>query len=540
MQHQLYNILEKLIIKNNIRVNKEELKLQLSSHPSYPSLHALTGVLAHFSIPSLALRLVTNEEILEQLPSSFIANIFEEKGEDLVLVEKKKEGIKITNDIKKSKTITNQEFLKLWDGVIVAIEKDDTVEETIQNPAVKFAKWSILTLGVFLTGYLMFISGNLFANLHFTLSVIGLIISAFILKHELGLQSSAANSFCNLSEKTSCDAVLNSKGATLFGLFKLSDVSVIVFLSCCLYWFLSFVSNTINTSIMSIVTLLAFPFVIYSVYYQYNVVKKWCPLCLTIASVLVVQVGVLFLTGFSFELLVFDTKSLVLLAIALIIAISSWSLIKPLLKKKESLEKVEIEHYKFKRNFSLFNVLHNESDTLSSFTSIPKEIKLGNPDAYTQLVIVTSPLCYFCKSAHNDIEHLLTRIGDKLNVIIRFNVTNYNEDNLLYKIVSKLIETYNTAGEEKTIKLLSEVYSDDVNLEKWLNNQDYKASNAYKDVLEKQSDWCIENTINFTPAMYLNGKLFPKEYDRKDLIYFIDDLIEQENISTQINQAIAS
>ena len=431
-------------------------------------------------------------------------------------------------------------FLEQWNGIIVAIEKDESVKETISNPVIKLAKWVMALFAILLTGYLLLSSGNTFTISHFLLSIVGLVVSLFILKHELGLQSSAANSFCNLSKKTSCDAVLNSKGATLLGLFKLSDVSVTAFSCCCLFWFLSFVSNSINTSIMSIVTLLAFPFVIYSVYYQYNVVKKWCPLCLAIASVLLLQIGVLFFTGFTIESIVIDTKSVVLFSLAIILSISFWSVFKPLLKKKESLEKVEIEHYKFKRNFSLFNVLSNQGDTLKAFTPISGEIKLGNPDASTQLVIVTSPLCFFCKDAHNDIEHLLKRIGDKINVVIRFNVTNYTEDNMLYKITSKLIETYNIRGEKQTLKLLDEVYSDAINLEKWLKNQDYKISNLYNSILKQQSEWCTDNAINFTPALYLNGRLFPKEYDRKDLVFFIDDLIEQQNTSTSINQAIAS
>lgn len=78
MHKQLHTILKKMVIKNNIHINQEELKLQLLSHPSYPSLHAMTGVLGHFNINNLALRLLVNEEILAQLPPCFIANVKKE------------------------------------------------------------------------------------------------------------------------------------------------------------------------------------------------------------------------------------------------------------------------------------------------------------------------------------------------------------------------------------------------------------------------------------------------------------------------------
>lgn len=540
MQKQLYNILEKLIIKNNIQVNKEELKLQLTSHPSYPSLHALTGVLDHFSIPNLALRLVANQEILQQLPSSFIANVSEEQGEALIFAEKKKDSIKITNDNKESKTITKEEFLNTWNGILVVIEKDETVKETKEHPIKKVTNWLLSGLGLLLIGYLMFSSSNLFAKAHFLLSSIGLVISVFILKHELGLQSSTTNSFCNISEKTSCDAVLNSKGASVFGLFKLSDISIVVFSSYCLCWFLFFVSGTTSFLIMSIVTLLAFPFIVYSVYYQYNVVKKWCPLCLAIASVLMLQIGALVIGGFSLQAIEIDIQTLALFLISVIISISIWSFLKPILIKKETLEKMEVAHHKFKRNFSVFNVLLNEGDSLKSFTPIQGEINLGNKEAKIKLVLVTSPLCYYCKEAHRDMEQLLNRIGDKISLTIRFNANINNLNYGLYPIASRLLDIYNIKGENEILKVLNEVYDDAVNLEHWLENQSQELSKSYDSILETQSLWCKSNAINFTPAFYVNGKLFPKEYYRTDFIYFIDDLLEQQDTTMAENQAIAS
>jgi hypothetical protein len=48
------------------------------------------------------------------------------------------------------------------------------------------------------------------------------------------------------------------------------------------------------------------------------------------------------------------------------------------------------------------------------------------------------------------------------------------------------------------------------------------------DQLKKEREWCEMNNINFTPEILINGKSFPKEYDRADLQYFINDLIDEE------------
>ena len=46
----------------------------------------------------------------------------------------------------------------------------------------------------------------------------------------------------------------------------------------------------------------------------------------------------------------------------------------------------------------------------------------------------------------------------------------------------------------------------------------------YKNLIKNEYDWCISNAINFTPEILINGKSYPKAYDRDDLIYFIEDL----------------
>jgi len=52
-------------------------------------------------------------------------------------------------------------------------------------------------------------------------------------------------------------------------------------------------------------------------------------------------------------------------------------------------------------------------------------------------------------------------------------------------------------------------------------------TSLYDTVLEAQHNWCINNTINFTPSLLINGRQFPKEYEINDLLYFIEELSER-------------
>jgi hypothetical protein len=49
----------------------------------------------------------------------------------------------------------------------------------------------------------------------------------------------------------------------------------------------------------------------------------------------------------------------------------------------------------------------------------------------------------------------------------------------------------------------------------------------YFQVLQDGKDWCTEHKINFTPEILVNGYSFPKEYDRKDIAFFIEELNEE-------------
>ncbi|MEL6916243.1 MAG: hypothetical protein AAFO99_00795, partial [Bacteroidota bacterium] len=73
MEDSLFALLKKFIEKQNYRINLKELKFQLLSHPSYPSLHSVTGVLNHFNMDNVALEVPKDRETLVQLPETFLS-----------------------------------------------------------------------------------------------------------------------------------------------------------------------------------------------------------------------------------------------------------------------------------------------------------------------------------------------------------------------------------------------------------------------------------------------------------------------------------
>ena len=516
-------LLQKLKIKN---VNKEELKLQIKSHPSYPSLHAITGVLDHFSIENIALDVPKNKEVYKQLPPYFIAHLKNEESEDIVCVEKKDSHVTITYSDKKNKRLSKEDFLDNWSGIVVVVEKDELSEKSnVTNT--KFLSYVpiVLLLGIIGFGYFTRTSFSLFGFLHLLVSIVGVYVSSLIVKHELGFNSKIVDKLCTSTEKTSCDAVVNSKGAHLFGLFKLSDVSFVYFSSLILTWLLYTIIPVANYNILLLINLLAVPVIIYSIVYQGFIIKKWCPLCLATATVLLCQsLLAYFLNSLHFN---FEVTSFLILAASVLTIIILYSFIKGALTEKVHLKKEQVAYYKFKRKFSLFEALYSKNKTLNTSIDNYKEIVFGNKNAAIEIVLVTNPMCYYCKATHQAIEALLKTRQNDIKVIIRFNINTENKEYIPYKIATTLINLYQK-HELVCREAMHQIYTEGVDVEKWLSTYNSHTSINHNNLLEEEKNWCMTNNINFTPAVYLNGREYPKEYDITDLGFFMDDLLEQE------------
>ncbi len=531
MSEQLHFILEQLLQRYQIHIPSAELKLQLQSHPSYPSLHALTGVLTHFGIENIALRVPKDEATLAQLPKYFIANVSYQKHMELVLVEKEATGLKIFYEKGKVLKVELSGFLEAWNGIVVAIEKNENLVESTTNRTIAISKKTAFALIVILLLIVVYFQASTVATVHFLLSLIGLGLSIIIIQHEFGLNAATTNRFCNLSETTSCEAVLHSKGAKLFGWIKMSDLSLLSFINYSLIWLLFFISGITNYSLLWLASLSALPFVGYAIIYQAKVVKKWCPLCLTVATILILQAVLVVTTQLTNVWSFPNILATVLILLSISGTTLSWLFLKPLLTKTFALAKIEMAYYKFKRNFDVFKTLHRKNEVLSTTTPIAGELVFGNQNAAVQLLLVTNPLCFYCKQAHRDIEQLLHQAKDKLKLTIRFNARPAEKERIDYQVITHLYHSYHTEGSAACLEKLSSVYAEEVDLEAWLATQETLANKNYEKIFEQQEEWGRANGINFTPALYLNERAFPQAYQRSDLIYFIEDLIEEEEIS---------
>ncbi len=525
MEKELKQTIELFLSTNNISYNKEELHLQLLTHPYFPSINAITDLFDHFKIENVAAELPQEIAILSELPDTFLAHINEKGIENIVFVEKKGEEIKLVYDVKTTKYFSPKEFVNLWTGVIVAVEKNEEKSKKLtKNSSV--LKTTVFGITVLLLGLQLVLNPLSILGYSFLLSaLIGVGISVLLVQKELGLHSKSLDKFCEASVNNSCDDVLNSKGAMIFGVFKLSDIGIVYFSGITFSILLSsFFSITSYTNIIGL-SLVSALFIPYSIYYQWKVIKKWCPLCLMVLGVLLLQ-AVISITFFNLEFVFILNEWIIVLFSFLFLGLI-WSELKSGYKKKQELYVLQLEHYKFKRNSGLFITALKATGKKEMNIVGANEIVFGNKNASLQIVLVTNPSCFFCKEAHQVFHNVLKNRAENLQLIIRFNVNTKNpESNISLEISNQLIEVYKTKGPVEALLAMDEIYSE-MKPETWL--QKWKSTTFLTHItdINKANEWCVSNAVNFTPAVFINGYLFPREYHKKDITFFIDDLIEE-------------
>ncbi len=525
LKDTLINLVQTLLKKNSISFDKEELAFQIQSHPSYPSLHAITGVLDHFNIENVAADVPVNSETLSQLPNCFIAQINSDHGQDLIVSERKNLEYIIYDSENKKTKLTESEFLNKFTGIIVAVEETENYLTTKNNS--KLVKTIAFALfGAFALFFVLSNSTSWYNTFYFLLSITGVVISSAIIKQELGLKTSIGDAFCSgTDDKKDCDAVLSSKGAEIFKGYKLSDFSMLYFAGLSLLTFMQISNPVISYTI----SLLAIPITLYSLYYQYAVVKKWCLLCLSIVGVLWLQALAPILTKNYIS--TFVLSDFITLGLVASFTWLAWSYIKPLFTEVQELKKEKIASVKFKRNYTLFDSLLQKSPLLDTQLTDSREIIFGNLNSNLEITIVTNPFCGHCKPVHTHVDDILKRYHNHVKIKIRFNVNVEDKDSDVIKITSRLIEIYNTKGGKECLLAMDAIYEGQKPtawLKEWGECVDKE---TYTLELEKEKNWCTQNGINFTPEILVNGQSFPKEYSRTDLILFIEDLEENSHTS---------
>ncbi len=512
MENILY-ILSKLLISFDYKISEQEVKDQLFSDPN-KGVVSITNTLDFFEVKNIVANVP--KEAFNELPKYFIAQINDGNQLNLALITKVDDkNVKVDLRNKPSVILEVKKFLMSWTGVVIVIEKNErSKQKSLQKQKINYT----LILSVLLvTFYISTTSDSLLKSIYFMLSLLGIYTSYLIVKEKLALDGHLSK-FCKISKKTDCQSVLNSKEAKIFNVIDLSDVSIIYF---------SFISIIFivypNIIFFKALSILSLPLIIYSIYNQYFKIKKWCPFCMIIALVLLLQFTILVITPSEEKpSLLMLLPTLLLLSLITI----TWINLKKLFMTKVKNKELRIENLSFKRNHHLFLPYYKSLPLIATKKDSIVDISIGNPNALVRILAITNPFCEPCFETHNILMRSLKKYENQILVIFRFFVPYKNRDNLQTQIAERLMDLF--LNEKDCFEEAFQHWYSKVSIQEWFNKWGKCENETINDTLKHQQQWCLNINIDQTPAILINEKLFPKFYAPEDINHFIKPIIDYE------------
>ena len=434
------NITLAAIKKLNISVTNTTINETILNHPDYPSLLCISDSLNKWNIPNAAFKV--EKDKIRDIPMPFITFLNKPEGNFILVTNVGDDSITYQTSCQKKGIGSDpiSDFLNLWSGIVLIVEP---TEESGEIGYKKLRQKEILKqlkipanifIALFITIFhLLNCHGNITSFFFSLIKFTGVIVTSLLLWYEVDNANPFLQQICSGSGKTNCNAILNSNQSKLFGIFSWSEIGFYYFAGG---WLMLIFSSWIQQPeiIIQFIVLLnifAVPYTVFSIYYQWRVVKQWCKLCVTVQVLLLSELIVsIFTNQPHFEIFLLykyiDLSNLLLILTSFIMPMVIWNLLKsPLLKNEEA--KNDKRHLmRLKYNTTVFETLLKKQKAITNSTE-GLGIIFGNPQAKNTIIKVCNPYCSPCAKAHNKIESMINSNPD-INVKVLFTATTKGGD----------------------------------------------------------------------------------------------------------------
>jgi uncharacterized membrane protein/thiol-disulfide isomerase/thioredoxin len=511
------NNLEEIIKKLKLKVSENTLKTAFKFHPDYPSLSTLSDVLSEWKVENLAVKISPQQ--LQEITYPAIAHIEDgQEGYFVLLQSFKNQQVSYWDSEKGTITETIELFTSKWQGVTLLLEQSDNSGEPGYEMILKketfgnIEKWiGFITLGFLVVGG--FAIAETWQNaLLWSIICIGTSVSTIILLGEYGIKSPTIEKLCNLNNQTNCDTVLQSSGSKIFQHFSWAEIGFCYFVGTCIFTIIIFLTKEyLSLNTLTIVSMIALPYTIFSVYYQWQIVKKWCTLCLVIQAILVLEFVILIANN-SIEMPTLSSSYL--LIISLLVPTAIWFFVKPSLEKVGAVPNLERSLMIYKYNNEIFmNHLENQREVPAGFSPITA----GNNEANILIKMVSNPFCGPCAKGHEALESLISNYGDYLKVEYIFTGGGNS---------SEVIKHLCSLDKSQIHVALNDWYKT-INYEQWAEKYPTEITQEAEGQLNTFSEWSNDAQITHTPTFFINGKELVSPYTIQDLKYHVKVLAEK-------------
>ena len=530
----LSNVAANYLQRLQVRVTKTTLQQSLEQNPYYPSLYSLSNVFGRFNIDNQAFE-IENEK-LSQFKLPFITYLsIPAYGKDFVLVTKfSNTEVSYLSEGNKTKTISKDEFLKRFQKIVFVAEgnaqsgekeyeKKLNKEKKVQNKNAALTGIGILLLLLILFQFFNSLTlGEVAAAMLAITKLAGLTATLLLLAYEIDNTNSFVKNICSLGRQTNCDAVLNSKAGKILGI-SWSENGFFYFAATGLFLLLPGIAFTNKLPWLAISSTLVAPYILFSVYYQWKVVKQWCPLCLAAQAVLAMELAWAIIDFWLAKKPLFQAKpfpgtwgELRAAAFCILLPMVLWFIFKPLVLKAKVAKAYNNAYKRLLYNPDTFNSLLQQQ-TLAPDGWQHLGINIGNPGAANTIIKVCNPYCGPCAKAHPLLEEIVKQ-NKEVRLKVIFTATN-NENDKTNKPVKHLL----AIAAKKDFKLTEQALDDwylsekkdyDAFAARYPMNGELKEQEVNIDLMKS---WCDEAEITGTPTIFINGRCLPETYNINEL-----------------------
>lgn len=509
-----------------VPVTNSTVNETLQNHPDWPSMVCITDSLQKWNVANGVGKM--EKEQIDELPVPFIACTHDKEHPLVIVSEVTSTHIHCyQKEYVAPVRVNRQEFLEQWNGIYLIAEPDVHSGEhdyaktrnrlffTALLPIAAAIVLLLLSL-LSLNSHIRTASSVAGIYIQYFILVAGVVVTSLLVWYELDRNNPVLQKVCTGIIKGNCNHILTSKAAKVVSWLSWSEIGFFYFTGGLLA--LTFVQDAIVP--VAWLNMLALPYLLFSIYYQWQVAKQWCILCLFVQALLLLGgVNIMFndmLPGLQKVSLVYILAT----GLLYVLPVLTWFTVKPALLRLQEAKNTRREYLRVKFNAEIFDTLLRKQRKLS-LSSEGLGIELGNAAAKNTLVKVCNPYCGPCAKAHAKIENLLEH-NKNIKARIIFAVPN----NDLHPGIKPVRHLMAIAAEGNAVKTrqalddwyLAETKDYEIFEKKYPMNGELQQQGNKIEVME---GWCREIDIMHTPTIFINGQQLPEAYDIEDLHYFL-------------------
>ena len=349
-----------------VKVNSSTVNETLQNHPDWPSLLCISDCLHKWNIPNAAGKIDAAK--MDELPTPFIAFTNDSENPLTVITEVYDKTIQLLDkNYDKAVTVPKEDFIKKWNGIYLIAEPNAHSGEAnyainkrkafINSliPAAALSAMAILSF-IFLSRMIGADNNSLPFNtagiyIQYFILLAGVFITSLLLWYEIDKSNPLLQKVCTGIAKGNCNAILTGKQAKLFSWLSWSEVGFFYFTGGLLFIILNGSGVAAAISVLAWISILAMPYTVFSVYYQWRVARQWCVLCLAVQALLVLGgINAVAANHFLYPLPAFSFSFLFKSALLYLLPALVWFAVKPFILKLQEAKNTKRQYLRIKFN----------------------------------------------------------------------------------------------------------------------------------------------------------------------------------------------